>query len=80
MIKKRGIVLFGRKQKKITSLEYDKEQKTPIIKCSICNGEQVAGFKQIQSGKFEEIMLIRSEKDLEQFKEMYGLDEVPKEY
>ena len=72
--------MFGRKPKKITRLEYDKEQKTPIIKCSICNGEQVAGFKHFQSGKFEEIMLIRDERDLEQFKEMYGLDEVPKEY
>lgn len=61
-------------------LEYDREEKLPVIKCSICNGEQVAGFKNIQTGKFEEIMLIRDEKDLEKFKEMYGLDEVPREY
>lgn len=72
--------MFGRKQKKITSLEYDKEHKTPIIKCSICNGEQVAGFKHLQTGKFEEIMLIRDERDLEEFKERYGLEDVAKEY
>lgn len=77
---KEGIPLFGRKPKKVTRLEYDREHKTPIIKCSICNGEQVAGFKHLQTGKFEEIMLIRDEKDLEEFKEMYGLGEVPKEY
>lgn len=78
-MKKEGIQLFGRTPKKVTRLEYDKEQKTPIIKCSICNGEQIAGFKHLQTGKFEEIMLIRNEKDLEEFKERYGLAEVPKE-
>ena len=26
---------------------YDKENKKPVIKASICNGEQVAGFKDI---------------------------------
>ena len=72
--------MFGRKQKKMARLEYDREEKLPVIKCSICNGEQVAGFKNLQTGKFEEIMLIRDEKDLENFKEMYGLDEVPREY
>lgn len=72
--------MFGKKKKKITRLEYDKEHKTPVIKCSICNGEQVAGFKHLETGKFEEIMLIRDAEDLEEFKETYGLREVPKEY
>ena len=36
------------KKKKLT---YDKDNKKPVIKCSICNGEQVAGFKDIFIGK-----------------------------
>ena len=36
---------------------YDKENKKPVIKASICNGEQVAGFKNIHTGKIEEVML-----------------------
>lgn len=73
-------VMFRKKSKKIIRKEYDKENKVPIIRCSICNGEQIAGFKNIHTGKFEEIMLIRDSKDLEEFKEMYGLGEVEKEY
>ena len=40
---------------------YDKDSKRPVIKASICTGEQVAGFKDIHTGKIEEVMLIRSE-------------------
>lgn len=69
--------MFRRKQiKKI----YDHENQKPILKCSICTGEQAAGFKDIHTGRFEEIMLIRNDKDLETFKKMYGLEEVEKEY
>ena len=60
---------------------YDKENKKPVIKASICNGEQVAGFKDIHTGKIEEVMLIKSQADLEAFKKMYGIDgEIEKEY
>ena len=34
-------------KKKIITQYYDKENKKPVIKASICNGEQVAGFKDI---------------------------------
>lgn len=54
---------------------YDKDSKRPVIKASICTGEQVAGFKDIHTGKIEEIMLIRSEADLDNFKKMYGINE-----
>ena len=30
----------------------------PVIRASICTGEEVAGFKDIRTGKIEEIMLI----------------------
>ena len=62
------------------SQQYDTESYKPIVKCSICNGEQVAGFKNLHTGKFEEIMLVRSEADLKEFKERYGITEITKEY
>ena len=60
---------------------YDKDNKRPVIKASICTGEQVAGFKDIHTGKIEEVMLIRSKADLDNFKKMYGINEkIEKEY
>ena len=70
-------LLFARKSQKKT---YDRENQRPVLRCSICTGEQVAGFKDIHTGKFEEIMLIRSERELNMFKEMYGISSITKEY
>ena len=68
------------KKKKIFK-SYDRENKKPVIKASICNGEQVAGFKDIHTGKIEEVMLIKSPSDIDIFKKMYGIDEeIAKEY
>lgn len=62
-------------KKKAELLSYDKENKKPVIKASICNGEQVAGFKDIRTGEVEEVMLIRNAGDLSAFKQRYGIDE-----
>ena len=71
--------MLFKKKTKVTP--YDKENKKPIIKASICTGEQVAGFKDIHTGVVEEVMLIKSLSDLEKFKTMYGIDEdITKEY
>lgn len=59
---------------------YDRENLKPILKCSICTGEKVAGFKNIHNGRFEEVMVIRNEQELEAFKSKYGIDEISKEY
>jgi hypothetical protein len=68
-------------KKKTIVKTYDKDNKKPVIKASICNGEQVAGFKDIHTGKIEEVMLIKSPSDLEIFKKMYGInEEIAKEY
>lgn len=75
-----GKMLFQKKKQEIKKLEYDSVNQKPILKCSICNGEQVAGFKDNRTGKFHEVMFVRNEKDLQTFKEMYGLSEVSKEY
>ena len=68
-------------RKKTVTKTYDKKNKKPIIKASICNGEQVASFKDIHTGKIEEIMLIKNQAELDTFKKMYGIDdEIEKEY
>lgn len=73
--------MFGKKSNVKTDIkQYDKNDWKPVIKCSICNGEQVAGFKDIHTGKFEEIMLIRDNADLTDFMKRYGLTDVSKEY
>lgn len=72
---------MGLFKKKSAVLTYDKENKKPVIKASICNGEQVAGFKDIRTGKIEEIMLIKDPADLDRFKALYGIkEEIVKEY
>ena len=68
-------------KKKTVTKTYDKGNKKPVIKASICNGEQVAGFKDLHTGKIEEVMLIKNQADLDVFKKMYGIDEeIEKEY
>ena len=71
---------MGLFHKKPEKKSYDKQNLKPVLKCSICNGEQVAGFKDLKTGKFEEIMLIRSDDDLQSFKEEYGIETLSKEY
>lgn len=73
---KHGII-----QKENREKTYDREHMKPVIRASICTGEEVAGFKDIRTGKIEEIMLIRSPEDLERFKEIYEItEEIAKEY
>ncbi len=67
--------MFGRKTVRLKS--YDRENFRPALKCSICTGEQAAGFEEIRTGRFEEIMLIRGQKDLDEFIAAYQLN--PKE-
>ncbi len=72
--------MFHRKNRVPQKLKYDKETQQPVIRCSICTGEQVAGLKDLRTGKFEEIMLVRNQEDLKVFQRMCGVDEVKKEY
>ena len=67
--------------KKKHTQSYVKMNKKPVLKTSICTGEQVAGFQDIHTGKIEEIMLIKQAVDIDTFKQMYGIDgEIPKVY
>ena len=65
-------MLFRRKK---SPLPFDATGKTPVIRTSICTGEQTAGFRDAASGKFFEIMLIRTDADLREFLETYGVAE-----
>ncbi len=74
--------LFSGKKKKVQKVQYDKTGKKPVIRASICTGEQVAGFKDIKTGKFDDLMVIRSEADRRLFMDMYDVkeEEIRKEY
>ena len=73
--------MFGLKKKRIEKKSYDRENMKPILRASICTGETVAGFKDKRTGRFEEIMLIKSEADKELFKEIYDItSDLPTEY
>ena len=68
-------------KKRLILKTYDPNHQKPVLKTSICTGEQVAGFKDLQTGKIDEIMLIRSTADLAEFRELYGItEEIYKEY
>ena len=68
------------KRGKMQTVTFDPAKYRAVIKCSICTGEQVAGFQDIHSGKFEEVMLVRGEADLQHFKKQYGVEEIAKIY
>jgi hypothetical protein len=54
----------------------------PVMRCSICTGEKVAGFLSEKDGHFQEVRLIRNSDDLLLFCHEYGITEedIPKIY
>ena len=72
--------MLFKKKAKDPVVKFDQERQRAVIKCSICNGEQVAGFKDKHTGHFTEVMLIRDAADLDRFMKMYNLSAVTKEY
>ena len=72
--------LFSKKKTeypKIPQGDYD-----PVLRCSICTGEQVLCARDRNTGKLLEIMLIKSPADLEGFCAANGLsaDHIEKVY
>ncbi|MBE5924736.1 MAG: aspartate dehydrogenase [Lachnospiraceae bacterium] len=67
-------------KKKTPTFSYNPEKQYPVIRSSICTGEKVAGFKDKESGHFTDVMLIKTDTDLDNFKQLYGVDEVKVEY
>ena len=71
--------IFSKKTGSIApTYKFDPENEKPMIRASICNGEQVAGFKDLKTGEFHEVMMIRGDEDLQVFKQTYKLDKVEK--
>jgi len=71
--------LFGRK--KTAPETREAARGIPAIRCSICTGEQVAGFRVPETGRFEEVLLLRSPEDLDRFRKKYGIEgEIEKFY
>ena len=64
---------FWKKQVKT----YDSSVYKPMLHKSICTGETTAGFKELAGGAYHEVMLIRSDADLKEFMDTYGLQEKP---
>lgn len=61
---------------------FDREHQRPVIRSSICTGEQVAGFKDLRTGRFTEIMLVRNNEDIEEFTRKYSIsrEEIRREW
>ncbi len=62
-------------KKKLQPRTYDKTAQKPVIRSSICTGEKVAGFQELATGRFVDVMLIRSPEDLREFCQLYGVKE-----
>jgi len=72
--------MFGKKKEKGPVIKYDSATMKPVLHCSICNGEQVFGFKNLSTGEFLEVSLIRNQAELEAYMQMYNLTGLEKEY
>ena len=64
------------KRRPVRQAHWDPATQTPAIRCSICTGEQVAGFINRESGSFSAIQLLQDEGDLEDFRDAYGLGDM----
>lgn len=73
-------MMFGRKNKAVNVNKFDNTRMRAFIRASICTGEQVGCYRDLESGIVTEIMLINDQKDLEKFKKLCGMEHIPKEY
>ena len=73
--------MFGfRKKKSIPVINFDPAQQKPVIRCSICTGEQTACLKDLKTGRLTEIMVLNDPSDLEAFQAACGVNEIEKVY
>ena len=66
--------MFFTKKKHLVK-DWDRDNLTPVIRSSICTGERVAGFLDNSTGKFHDVQLLITDKDLENFRKTYGITE-----
>lgn len=63
--------IFARKKKEVPIIDRSRGQ--AVLRCSICNGEQVICFEDAHTGELSELMLVRSHVDLEDFCRANGI-------
>lgn len=61
-------------RKQAPAESYDPAKWKPVIRSSICTGEKVAGFIELETRHFRDIMLLQSEDDLKEFRKRYGIE------
>ena len=66
--------LFGKRKPASALPSYPPEQYEPVLRSSICTGEQTACMRNRETGRMHEVMLIRDSSDLENFAAQYGVD------
>jgi hypothetical protein len=67
--------MFWKAKQKQPQKSFDRSKKRPVIRASICTGEQTACFQNLETGKLEEIMLLRTPADRAEFLSTYGIQE-----
>ena len=72
------MAFFKQKTKEAPKPPFDPDTEEPAIRCSICTGEQVAGFRNKSTGHFREVALLKTPKDLEDFKKDFGVSDCKK--
>lgn len=60
-------------QKKKQKDIYDREKKKPVIRSRAFRDELVAGFVDLQTGEFTEVMRICNSRDMDRFMEKYDI-------
>ena len=65
--------LFHRKKTEPAFPAFSLEEYEPVIRSSICTGERVACMRDRESGRLREVMLLRTDADLDAFCRAYGL-------
>ena len=63
---------FKKKEKGLPLIEEGRFD--PVLRCSICSGEQVLCAKDCRTGELHELMLIKSRAELEDVCEANGID------
>lgn len=62
-------------RRKKTMVSFDPQTQEPVIRCSICTGEQTLCFREKATGRVEEIMLVRDQRELAEFCRRNGVPE-----
>lgn len=65
--------MFWKRSARTPTKQFDRAEKRPVVRVSICTGERTAGFQNVKTGRLEEVMLLRSEQDKQAFLSEYGI-------